>query len=83
MLTRIFGWLAYEFKKIINRPTDDEYEHHVFLLAKEIGMKLLEQELRTRIFPDEIGTEKYFFGIVDYTVSRYLPICAMYILSYL
>ncbi|KAM3833645.1 BPI fold-containing family C protein-like [Vipera latastei] len=38
--------------------------------AKEIGMKLLEQELKTRIFPDEIGTEKYFFGIVDYTVSR-------------
>ncbi|XP_034258904.1 BPI fold-containing family C protein-like isoform X2 [Pantherophis guttatus] len=38
--------------------------------AKEIGMKLLEQELRTRIFPDEIGTEKYFFGKVDYTVSR-------------
>ncbi|KAG8138213.1 hypothetical protein E2320_004128 [Naja naja] len=32
-------------------------------------MKLLEQELRTRIFPDETGTEKYFFGIIDYTVS--------------
>ncbi|XP_058047591.1 BPI fold-containing family C protein-like isoform X1 [Ahaetulla prasina] len=38
--------------------------------AKEIGMKLLEQELRTKIFPDEIGTEKFFFGKVDYTVSR-------------
>ncbi|XP_013909196.1 PREDICTED: BPI fold-containing family C protein [Thamnophis sirtalis] len=38
--------------------------------AKEIGMKLLEQELKARIFPDEIGTEKYFFGTVDYTVSR-------------
>ncbi|XP_032077012.1 BPI fold-containing family C protein-like [Thamnophis elegans] len=32
-------------------------------------MKLLEQELKARIFRDEIGTEKYFFGTVDYTVS--------------
>ncbi|XP_070610934.1 BPI fold-containing family C protein-like [Erythrolamprus reginae] len=39
--------------------------------AKEIGMKLLKQELRTRIFPDVIGTEKYFFGTVDYNVSSF------------
>ncbi|XP_025022212.1 BPI fold-containing family C protein-like [Python bivittatus] len=46
-----------------------DLNNHVLLLAKEVGMKFLEQKLKTRIFPDGNGTQKYFFGIVDYSVS--------------
>ncbi|XP_042325717.1 BPI fold-containing family C protein-like isoform X2 [Sceloporus undulatus] len=38
--------------------------------GKEVGMKILQQEIKEKGFPDRNGTQTFLFGTVDYRVSR-------------